>query len=75
MIGMADRYDDVLASLRQAYDTRAVWRDGLSKEPWKLAERQLLGFATGARFDVMDLDGVDTGRGYRFQSLTLCRPA
>jgi SAM-dependent methyltransferase len=37
---MTVRYDDVLGPLRQAYDSRAAWRDGLSKKPWKLAERQ-----------------------------------
>ena len=37
---MTARYDDVLGPLRAAYDARAAWRDGLSKEPWKLAERQ-----------------------------------
>jgi SAM-dependent methyltransferase len=30
---------DMLASLRAAYDARADWRDGRTKEPWKLAER------------------------------------
>jgi SAM-dependent methyltransferase len=40
MIGMTVRYDEVLSLLREAYDARAVWRDGISKEPWKLAERQ-----------------------------------
>jgi len=40
MIGMTVQYDEVLDPLRQAYDTRAAWRDGLTKEPWKLAERQ-----------------------------------
>lgn len=48
---MSTRYDDVLDPLRQAYDTRAGWRDGLGKESWKVAERQ--GFrdrlAPGAR--------------------------
>jgi SAM-dependent methyltransferase len=41
----------VLASLRAAYDARAAWRDGLSQEPWKLAERQafLERLAPGAR--------------------------
>jgi hypothetical protein len=34
---MAARYDDVLGPLREAYDARAVWRDGLAREPWKLA--------------------------------------
>ena len=34
------RYDQVLGPLREAYDARAAWRDGLSKQPWKLAERQ-----------------------------------
>jgi SAM-dependent methyltransferase len=37
---MAVRYDEVLGPLRKAYDARAAWRDGLAKEPWKLAERQ-----------------------------------
>jgi SAM-dependent methyltransferase len=40
---------------------------------WRTDE-QLLSFATGARFDVVDFHPVDTGRGYRFQSLTLHRP-
>jgi SAM-dependent methyltransferase len=37
-------------------------------------DEQLLGFAASARFDVVDLHPVDTGRGHRFQSLTLCCP-
>lgn len=37
---MTVRYEDVLGRLRQAYDARAAWRDGQSKEPWKVAERQ-----------------------------------
>jgi SAM-dependent methyltransferase len=37
---MSIRYDEVLDPLRQAYDTRAAWRDGIVKEPWKLVERQ-----------------------------------
>jgi SAM-dependent methyltransferase len=40
MFGMTVRYNQVLDPLRAAYDARAAWRDGLSKEPWKLAERQ-----------------------------------
>jgi len=40
MFGMTVRYDEVLGRLREAYDARAAWRDGLSKEPWKLTERQ-----------------------------------
>jgi SAM-dependent methyltransferase len=40
MIGMTFRYDEVLGPLREAYDGRAAWRDGLSKEPWKVAERR-----------------------------------
>ena len=40
MTGMAIRYDEVLGPLRAAYDGGATWRDGLSKEPWKLVERQ-----------------------------------
>ena len=38
-MGMTVRYDEVLGPLRAAYDAGASWRDGLSKEPWKLAER------------------------------------
>ncbi len=37
-------------------------------------DEQLLGFAASAHFDVVDFHPVDTGRGYRFQSLTLRRP-
>lgn len=40
---------------------------------WRTDEH-LLSFATDARFDVVDFHPVDTGRGYRFQSLTLRRP-
>jgi len=40
MTGMTVRYDEVLDPLRRAYDTGAAWRDGLAKQPWKLAERQ-----------------------------------
>src|SRR5258705_13200741 len=32
-------YEDVVDPLRAAYDSRAGWRDGLVKQPWKLAER------------------------------------
>jgi SAM-dependent methyltransferase len=35
------RYQDLLGSLRAAYDGRAAWRDQREKEPWKLAERDL----------------------------------
>jgi SAM-dependent methyltransferase len=38
---------------------------------WRTDE-QLLGFAA-ASFDIVDFHTVDTGRGYRFQSLTLRR--
>ena len=41
---------------------------------WRTDER-LLAFAADARFDVVDFHPVDTHRGYRFQSLTLRRPA
>jgi SAM-dependent methyltransferase len=34
------RYSEVLEPLREAYNGRAAWRDGLSKQPWKLAERR-----------------------------------
>ena len=48
---MTIRYDDVLDPLRAAYDARASWRDGLTREPWKLAERQAFRdrLAPGAR--------------------------
>ncbi|GAB3834252.1 hypothetical protein GCM10027610_029570 [Dactylosporangium cerinum] len=48
---MTVRYDDVLGPLQAAYDARAAWRDGLGKEPWKLAERQAFRdrLAPGAR--------------------------
>jgi SAM-dependent methyltransferase len=51
MTGMPIRYDDVLGPLREAYDGGAAWRDGLSKERWKLAERQAFcdRLAPGAR--------------------------
>jgi SAM-dependent methyltransferase len=39
---------------------------------WRTDE-QLLSFAA-ASFDVVDFHTVDLGHGYRFQSLTLCRP-
>ncbi len=35
------RYQDVMDSLRAAYDGRAQWRDQQEKAPWKLAEREL----------------------------------
>jgi SAM-dependent methyltransferase len=40
MVSMTVRYDEVLGPLRAAYDAGAAWRDGFTKEPWKLAERQ-----------------------------------
>jgi hypothetical protein len=40
---------------------------------WRTDE-QLLGFAAEAGFDLVDFHPVDSGRGYRFQSLTLRRP-
>jgi SAM-dependent methyltransferase len=51
MVCMTVRYDEVLGSLREAYDARAAWRDKVSKEPWKLAERRAFGerLAPGAR--------------------------
>ncbi|MFG1680445.1 class I SAM-dependent methyltransferase [Nonomuraea sp. NPDC049269] len=36
---MGVRYDDVIGSLRAAYDGSAKRRDGSGKQPWKLAER------------------------------------
>ncbi|MEU8661525.1 hypothetical protein AB0C31_33180, partial [Actinoplanes philippinensis] len=64
MIAMNIRYDDVLDPRRQAYDNRAGWRDGLTKEPWKLVERQAFRdrLAPGARrLEV----GAGTGAGDR----------
>ena len=51
MAGMTIRYDEVLAPLRAAYDGGADWRDGVSKEGWKLAEREAFRdrLAPGAR--------------------------
>lgn len=40
---------------------------------WRTDET-LVGFASAALFDVVDFHPVDTGRGYRFQSLTLRHP-
>ncbi|WP_433282884.1 methyltransferase domain-containing protein [Micromonospora sp. CA-244673] len=51
MVDMTVRYAEVLRPLREAYDTRAAWREGLTKEPWKVAERQAFRdrLAAGAR--------------------------
>jgi SAM-dependent methyltransferase len=62
MIRMTNiRYDEVIGPLRAAYDARAAWRDGLAKEPWKLAERQAFRdrLAPGAR--VLEI-GAGTGQ-------------
>ncbi|SDS74186.1 Methyltransferase domain-containing protein [Actinoplanes derwentensis] len=58
---MNPRYDEILEPLRQAYDARAAWRDGTTKEPWKLAERQAFRdrLAPGAR--VLEV-GAGTGQ-------------
>lgn len=65
MTGMTVRYDEVLNPLRQAYDTRAAWRDGLAKEPWKVAERQAFRdrLAPGAR--LLEV-GAGTGQDSAF---------
>lgn len=65
MIDMNVRYGEVLDPLRQAYDTRAAWRDGLTKEPWKLAERQAFRdrLASGAR--LLEI-GAGTGQDSAF---------
>jgi SAM-dependent methyltransferase len=51
MVGMTVRYDQVLAALREAYDGGATWREGMGKQPWKLAERRAFRdrLAAGAR--------------------------
>lgn len=36
---MSARYEDVIGSLRESYDTGAVERDGRPKDPWKIEER------------------------------------
>lgn len=36
----APRYEHLIGSLRSAYDGGAARRDGMVKEPWKLAERE-----------------------------------
>ncbi|MEU8663730.1 class I SAM-dependent methyltransferase, partial [Actinoplanes philippinensis] len=41
---------------------------------WR-GDEQLIGFATAAGFAVADFHPVDTGRGFRFQSLTLTATA
>jgi ubiquinone/menaquinone biosynthesis C-methylase UbiE len=76
MIDMNVRYDEVLDPLRQAYDTRAAWRDGLTKEPWKVAERQAFRdrLAPGAR--LLEV-GAGTGQDSAFfqqEGLSSSRP-
>jgi SAM-dependent methyltransferase len=66
------RYDDVLGPLRAAYDTRAAWRDGKPKDPWKVAERKAFRdrLAPGAR--VLEI-GAGTGQDsayFRQEGLT-----
>ena len=39
---MSQRYQDVVGPLQAAYDRGAEMRDGMTKEPWKLAERDAL---------------------------------
>ena len=65
MIDMTVRYDEVLGPLREAYDARAALRDGLTKEPWKLAERQTFRerLAPGAR--LLEI-GAGTGQDSAF---------
>lgn len=69
MTGMTVRYDEVLGPLREAYDARAAWRDGLSKAPWKLAERQAFRerLAHGAR--LLEI-GAGTGQDSAYFKLT-----
>jgi len=45
------RYHDVLDSLRTSYDNGAEMRDGMTKQPWKVAERRAFRerLAPGAR--------------------------
>ncbi|WP_107060254.1 class I SAM-dependent methyltransferase [Streptomyces sp. NRRL F-5123] len=70
---MSARYDDVIGPLRQAYDARAAWRDGLTKEPWKVEERQSFRdrLAPGAR--LLEI-GAGTGQDsayFRYEGLAV----
>ena len=58
---MTVRYDDVLDPLRQAYDTRAAWRDGIAKQPWKLAVRQAFGERVARGGRLLEI-GAGTGQ-------------
>jgi SAM-dependent methyltransferase len=54
------RYDDVLQPLREAYDKDAEPRDGFTKQPWKLAERETF----GKRLDGGRLLEIGAGTGH-----------
>lgn len=61
MPAMTARYDEVLGPLRAAYDARAAWRDGQTKEPWKLAERQAFRERLAAGSRLLEI-GAGTGQ-------------
>jgi SAM-dependent methyltransferase len=61
MLDMTVQYDDVLGPLREAYDTRAAWRNELTKEPWKLAERQTFRYRLPAGARLLEI-GAGTGQ-------------
>src|SRR4051812_45668868 len=70
---MTFRYDEVLGPLREAYDGRVAWRDGLSKQPWKVVERRAFRerLAPGAR--LLEI-GAGTGQDsayFREEGLTV----
>jgi hypothetical protein len=77
------RYQDVVDSLRTAYDGRAEWRDQQEKPPNDLHEparffpwrtgQQIRHFVT-QYFTLSDFHIIAPGRMH-FQSLTLRRPA
>jgi SAM-dependent methyltransferase len=55
------RYDEVLDPLREAYDARAAWRDGLVQQDWKVAERRALRDRLPAGARLLEA-GAGTGR-------------
>jgi SAM-dependent methyltransferase len=72
MADMTIRYDEVLGPLRQAYDGRAVWRDAVTKEPWKLAQRQAFGDRLTPEARLLEI-GAGTGQDSAyFQERGLC---
>ena len=61
MISVTIRYEEVLGPLRESYDARAAWRDGLSKQPWKLADGRRSGSGWMPGIRLLEI-GVGTGQ-------------